>query len=119
MGFDFASLKAKTRTIVHDRLGVQAFYTATEDDSEIEIRARWHSKIDRFGDLYDGAGYAEVVEGIDRVVLWPTDVQGNQVEFVKLGKIRFPGYDDLTVELAVREPKDGPITIIWQVRKLT
>lgn len=110
MSFDFASAKAHLRRTVHDTLAVDAFY---EDDSmsvPVAIRARWHNKIDRFGDL-ESSGFGEFIQGVDRIVLIPEDTPN--VKFRKGGRVRFPAYGR-TFALDLLEPRTGPLQQVWQ-----
>ena len=67
MGLAFASATLDARRTVHATFGVQGFYS-DDSISDIEVRARWHDKTNRpIGDLENG-GYAQIVEGIDRIV---------------------------------------------------
>ena len=112
MAFDFAELKSQTRRVVHDTLGVSALYKDATMSAPKEIRARWLSqKIDRYGDLVE-QGYAEVVEGIDRVVLFPSDYP--TLNFCRGGEITFPAYKR-SFRLDVLEPVTGPDQVVWQV----
>lgn len=111
MAFDFAALKAKTRRVVHNTLAVEAFYQDDSMSAPQPIRARWHNKVDRFGDLMD-QGYAEVVQGVDRVVLFPTDYP--TLNFVRGGVVTFPSYRR-AFRLEILEPSDGPYRAVWQV----
>lgn len=110
MAFDFALLKAKTRRVVHDTLAVEAFYQDDSMSAPQTIHARWHNKVDRFGDLMD-QGYAEVVQGVDRVVLFPSDYP--TLNFVRGGVVTFPSYRR-SFRLEVLEPADGPEVAVWQ-----
>lgn len=73
------------------------------------ITARWHSKIVRQGDL-ESSGYAEVIDGIDRIVLIPEDTPC--VEFRQGGTITFED-DGRVFRLVSLEPQDGPLHQIW------
>jgi hypothetical protein len=109
MAFDFASAKALLRRTVHDTLAVEAFY---EDDSmsvPAPIRARWHNKIDRFGDP-ESMGYAEYVQGVDRIILFPGDTP--LLTFRKGGRVRFPAYGN-TFKLDVLETRTGALQQVW------
>jgi hypothetical protein len=108
--FDFAQLKSETRQVVHETLGVSAFYKDSTMSRPREIVARWHNKIDRFGDMAD-QGYAEVVQGIDRVILFPA--QTPTISFVPGGVVTFPKYCR-SFRLDVQEPADGPDQVVWQ-----
>ncbi len=134
MSFNFAKLKAVTRRVVHRTLGVPAFYLDSSLSIPVVITARCHSRIDRMGDL-DGQSYAEVVEGIDRVIFEAAEARINDVKRggmitfedigaglgVSLGSIL--GGSGIGAEafiLQVREPSDGPYTETWSVtRKAT
>jgi hypothetical protein len=74
------------------------------------IKARWHNKIARFGDL-ENQGYADVVEGVDRIVLFPGDTP--DITFVRNGIVTFPGYGN-SFRLEYQEPSDGPLSVVWQ-----
>lgn len=111
MASDFADLKSQNRRVVMDTLGVLAFYQDNTMSAAQEIRARWHSKIDRFGDLAEQQ-YAEVVEGIDRVILFPCDYP--TLNFCRGGVVTFPKYG-LTKRLEYLEPSSGPLEAAWRV----
>ena len=111
MSFNFADLKSETRRAVHDVLGVSALYQDDSMSAPQPITARWFNKVARFGDLVE-QGYAEVVEGVDRIVLFPCDYP--MVNFRKGGLISFPDYKR-TFVLDTLEPPDGPEgQAVWQ-----
>lgn len=127
MPFDFASAKSLARRVVHKTLAVRAFYQDSSLSVPIEIRARWHNQIARFGDD-DRQGYAEIIERIDRIVfipeIWVTDPEtqistntGVAFELRKNGEATFPDYGGITFTLAFREPNDGPLRQVWQVTR--
>lgn len=128
MGFDFASAKLDARRTVHATFGVQGFYS-DDSISDIEVRARWHDKTNRpIGDLENG-GYAQIVEGIDRIVfLCETteddeaatvrDVDGNSITLQRGGRMTFPKMlPTVEFELDYAIPADGPIEEIWSVTR--
>lgn len=129
MGFDWAATKKAVRRTVHNTFGVTAFYQDDSYDTPQEVKARWHSKIDRFGDL-EGQGYAELIQGIDRIIVAAEDAR--RLNFVRGGTITFNGFGaglgvglgaplggdgiaDPTFELDTREPSNGPYEEIWLV----
>lgn len=118
MAFNFANVKTLVRRAVHDTLGVQAFYKDSSMNAQVPIKARWHNKIDRFGDL-DNQSYAELIQGIDRVVFASEDARAIGVK--RGGEIMFPDYapesDALTFILQVREPASGPFEEVWNVSR--
>lgn len=131
MAFDFAKVKASVRRVVHTTLGVRAFYQDSSLNSPVEIKARWHNKIDRMGDL-DNQSYAEIIQGIDRVVFAAADAR--RINVKRGGVITFSEYGaGLGVALGsplggeevgppafilqVREPGSGPYTEEWSVTR--
>lgn len=112
VSFNFADLKIETRRVVHDTLGVPAFYQDDSMSAAKSITARWFNKTAKYGDLVE-TGYAEVVEGVDRVVLFPCDYP--TVRFQRLGVVTFPQYGR-SFRLDILEPSDGPGgQAVWQV----
>ena len=114
----FADLKKLVRSTVHKIMGVPAFYHHGKMvvPTVSNITARWHSKIDRMGDL-DNGNYAEVIEGVDRIIF--NDVDARAINLREGGRIWFP---DLAAGgvvpkfiLRVREPADGPCEEVWLV----
>lgn len=130
MPFDFAKAKEVARRAIHKTLAVPAFYQDASLNTPIEIRARWHNVIARFGDD-ERQGYAEIIERIERIVfipeVWITSPTtghscntGDTFDLKRNGIVTFPAYQGITFTLAVREPNDGPLEQVWQVtRKLT
>lgn len=125
MPFDFAAAKAIARQAVHDTLGVRAFYS---DDSvnNVEIKARWHNRISKsFGDL-DGAGYSEIIEGIDRIIFnrvyvegesSVVDAQGFPLQLKRAGLVEFEMLPGAVFELDTMEPITGPVEEVWMVSR--
>lgn len=118
MTFDFAQAKASARRVVHATFGVQAFYQDASMNSPIETRARWHSRISKpYGDLNDGTGYSEVIEGIDRIVFIAEDINGFPFEVTRNGRFTFPSIPGVTFTLEYRDPTMGPPAQAWTVTK--
>lgn len=114
MAFNFAVAKAKLRRVVHSTLGVSALYQDSSMSTAEPIRVRWHSKIDRFGDL-ESAGYAEIIEGIHRVIL--DRDQARTLGVRNPGTITIAELGDAVLTLEAMEPYDGPVEEIWSVTK--
>ena len=113
MAFNFAECKAMARRVVQDTLGVAATY---QDDSlivPVPIRARFRNKMKRQGELNDD-GYAEVIEGIEQIILIPGDFP--ELTFKRGGTVTIPEYR-LELILDTREPVTGPLTEIWHVAR--
>lgn len=116
MSFDFAAAKLSARQAVHRTLGVAAFYQDSSLSAPVPIRVRWHSKIERFGDQ-PTAGYAEVIEGVDRVILEAAEARAIPVK--QTGIITLPAtMGGFSLSLEAREPADGPFEECWTVVKL-
>lgn len=115
MAFDFASAKALVRQTVHETLGVPGLYQDHSMSVPEPIRVRWHSKIDRFGDL-ESSGYAEVIEGIDRVIFQATEARAVGVR--SGGTVTIQALGGVQLTLGAQEPADGPYEEIWSASKL-
>lgn len=131
MAFDISKVKTQVRRIVHQTFGVPAFYKDSSLSAPVPVTARWHSKIDRFGDL-DQQGYAELIQGIDRVIFSAHDARRINVQ--RGGIIMFPSLGaGLGVALGApldgegiappgfilqdREPPNGPYEEVWNVTR--
>lgn len=118
MPFDFAAAKARVRQIVHNTLAVSATYI---DDSLSEaqpLSVRWHDKINRLGNL-DNMGWAEQIEGIDRIIFNLPEVTSKNLVLQKGGVITLtaPLYGNASFTLEAQEPIIGPIEVIWLVSR--
>lgn len=109
MPFNFADAKKLVRRTVHDTMAVRAFYMDDSMSVPAEIRARWHNKIDRFGDL-ESQGYAELIQGIDRVIVIPSDHP--TVTFRETGVVSFPDYGT-AFRLVTTDPPNGALEQVW------
>jgi hypothetical protein len=113
--FDFAGTKALVRQAVHDYLSVDATYKDSEFPDGIGITVRWHDKINRFGNL-ENMGWAERVEGIDRLIFNNPELAGLGVTLDRNATVFIPSVG-LTFALDVAEAEDGPIETVWIVVK--
>lgn len=109
MPFDFASAKALARRTVHDTLAVPAFYQDDTISVPESIRARRHTQVIQQGALEDG--YAQILDGIDRIALIPED--NPEIEFRAGGIVEF--VDGERYKLVTLEPADGPLRRLWRV----
>ncbi len=119
MAFDFAEAKAQAREVVHDTLAVAATYSdsviAAAMQDPADVRVRWHTKHTLVGDI-ENMGYAQIVEGIDRIVFARADATALSVR--KGGTITIPQYNDAAFKLDLRLPYDGPYSESWQVTRV-
>ena len=111
-GFDWQSVKARTRRAVHDTFGGDAKYFDSMQP-EIALVVRWHNKIQVGGDL-DG-GYAETIEGIERVVFDREELAAKGVTLRNNGMVIMA--DGTRLTLGTQEPIVGPIEVVWQVAR--
>lgn len=116
MAFDFAALKAETRQVVHDTLAVSASYLDSTMAEPVDLTVRFHTKINRFGDMLD-QGWAEVIEGVNRLIFNVPELTEQGVTLRRGGKVTFtaPGYESIVLVLHAQEPDTGPVELIYQV----
>lgn len=80
------------------------------------ILGRWHPKVARFGDLM-GEGYANEVEGVDRIILDKDTAR--QLNVKRGGIITLSDeYDNIKLRLDVQHPSTGPVEELWVVNRL-
>lgn len=115
--FDFAQLKHDARRAIHDTMRVTCDYTATGIPSGTQLGVRWHNKINRMGDL-ENQGYAEIVEGIDRMIFDLEELSAKGITLVRNGVVTLPEImGSISFALDVQEPDTGPIERIWLVTR--
>lgn len=112
-GFDWQSVKARTRRVVHDTFGGDAKYFDFMQP-EITLVVRWHNKIQVGGDL-ENSGYAETIEGIERVIFDMEELKAKGVTLRNNGTVVMA--DGTVLTLGTQEPVVGPIEVIWQVAR--
>lgn len=118
MAFDFAAIKAEVRSIVHETMAIPAVYTDGQCGDSASLRVRFHSKINRFGDLTE-QGWAEIVEGVNRLIFDKRELDEQGVVLRSGGQVTLQarGFENIVLVLHVREPEEGPINVVWQVSK--
>lgn len=116
MAFDFAATKALVRQVVQDTMAVPGLYQDGSLEEPVELRVRFHTKIHRVGDMID-QGWAEVVEGVNRLILNKAELDEKDVLPVRGGTVTLtpPGYESIVLVLHLREPDSGPTEVVWQV----
>lgn len=129
-----ADIKAKARRAIHGRLAVSA--TLVDDDhpdglifaddyTGAGLTVRYHNKLDRTGALTDD--YAEIIDGIDRLVFHDENVAEVSAALVDNGEaplalsrgaqVTIEGYKGLTFALDSQQPPDGPGETVWVVAR--
>lgn len=117
MEFDFAELKRDSRRAVHDLFKVDATYTGPGGATPVPLHVRLHNKIVTTGDL-QGNGYVEVLEGVDRIIFNIEELQSTGVNPVQNGILTFTTYHNVQFYLNTKVPMDGPIDVIWYVKRV-
>lgn len=122
-GFDWMSVKAQARGIVHKTFRVPATYQDNTLDTPVDVYVRYHTKIAQTGDL-ESAGYAEVLVGVDRIIFnrdeLATALAGTELKLRHKGVLilKHPNFNNATFWLETREPIDGPVDEIWNVTRV-
>jgi hypothetical protein len=70
---DWATVRAKSRDIVHNMFRYPAIYTAPDGVTTVNVRVRLHNKLEVFGDL-DREGYAKRFEEVNQAIFDSTEV---------------------------------------------
>lgn len=130
-----ADIKAQARRAIHGRLAVAA--TLVDDDHPDglifaedyaggRLTVRYHNKLDRSGDLT--ADYAEIIDGIDRLVFHDENVAAVSAGLVANGEaplalsrgaqVTIADYKGLSFELDSQQPPDGPGETVWVVARM-
>lgn len=117
--FDFAQLKHDARRAIHDTMKVTCGYVAPGVPPGTQLGVRWHNKINRMGDL-ENQGYAEIVEGIDRMIFDLAELSEKGITLTRDGLVTLPALmGGIEFALDVQEPDTGPIERIWLVTRST
>lgn len=122
-GFDWMATKALARQTVHSTFGVSATYQDNTLDYPVPITVRYHTKLVQTGDL-EGAGYAEIIEGVDRIVFnrdqLLTANNGAPVSLEHRGVVTLttPSLAGVQFWLETRDPVNGPVEEVWNVKRV-
>jgi hypothetical protein len=119
MASNFAAIKAKARRDVHASLSVSARYESYSQEVIVDgLSVRWHNKQQLVGDR-DSGGYAQIIDGIERIVFMQDELQakGVTLEGGDVIIIKAEGYGNVGLVLQTQEPIVGPVEVIWQVSR--
>lgn len=126
-------IKNRARRTIHGRAAVPCSLVDDDhpdglilaEDAGVELRVRYHSKIDSTGDL-DG-DYGEIIDGIDRLIFLDENVAEVSAALVANGEaplvpargavVTIAGYKGLSFALDNQEPPDGPLETAWAVAR--
>ena len=127
-------MKAERRRELHDLAAVQA--NLVDDDHESGLifgpyyegeglLVRYHNKLVKTGDIT--GEYADVIDGIDRLVFLDSNVAEVSAELYDNGEaplvlsrgavVTIPGYKGLKFILDSQEPPEGPEETAWVVAR--
>lgn len=120
----FAAIKLAARKAVHAAFSVSAAYSDDLVLQPIPLAVRWHMKQGLVGSLDDG-GYAEMIEGIERIVFDMQELFDKNVELRRDGIIeitapeyRLPDGSTFKFSLDVEEIDTGPVAKGWRVTRI-
>lgn len=118
MAYDRAASVAAARRIVHKTMRVNATYQDSLMAGPEAITVRWHNRLNLQGNLVE-AGYADVIEGVNRVVFNREELAEKSVVLHSGGVITLTDAvnNGVVLVLDVKEPDTGPINFVWGVVK--
>lgn len=111
----FSELKRAARQAIHEAFVVPALYSDQAWTNQ-PVGVRWHNRLIRQGNLA-AAGYAELIEGVDRLVFSRKELLDLGLVLQRDGVIVIPAYGGAMFTLDTLEPPDGPVDIVWNVVK--
>lgn len=115
---NLAAIKARARRAVHAAFSLSATYQDASLSAPVPIPVRWHNRLVLLGD-YQSDGYANVIEGIERIIFNREQLQEAGIRPVTGGMVIVTdeGFNETVLYLDQREPYVGPIEEKWQVRR--
>lgn len=112
MAFNFADAKRSLNKAVMETFGLNATYKDCNMSSPVAVRARFHNKIERFGDL-NHTGYANIDMSVSTVVF--SREQARLIDVKRNGEVFFPDLNNLIVILETRLDSTALDEEVWQV----
>lgn len=113
-----AQIKAKARKAVHAAFSYSATYKDGTLDAAVPVRVRWHNRLVMLGD-YDQSGYANVIDGIERVIFDRSELATLGIEPVRGGVVTITdeGMNNTRLVLDTCEKHVGPLEEKWMVAR--
>lgn len=113
-----AAIKAKMRKAVHAAFSYSATYKDGTLDAAVEVQVRWHNRLVMLGD-YDSSGYANVIDGIERIIFDRDELGTLGVTPRRGGKVVITeeGMNNTELTLDSREKNVGPLEEKWVVTR--
>lgn len=111
-----AEIKAKARKAVHAAFSYAATYQDDTLDAAVDVDVRWHNRLVMTGD-YDSSGYANIIDGIERIIFDRDQLGTLGVTPVRGGKVTLTeaGMNGTVLILDSKEKKVGPLEEKWVV----
>ncbi len=112
-------VRVAARRALHQQFALDAIYTDADNVNPVGITVRWYGQnVHPVGD-FDGAGYAEVWERVDRLKfmrsLLAAARSGAGLTLLRNGLVTIPDLANATFRLDAMLPPDGPEEIMWTV----
>ena len=117
MTVDFASLKAKTRRIVHNTFAVSANYRSSANAAPVALHVRWHYAVANAKPpvaLRSGSELAVDIEGPEKIVFDRDELAANGITPVHAGIVDIPAFG-VSLILDTDQPITGPVDVVWVV----
>ncbi len=112
-----AEIKARARKAVHAAFSVSAGHRSYGSDIHTTIQVRWHNKLVLQGNGTSD-GYADVIEGIDRMVFDIDELADKGIALERGDTITMgPEYHGAVLVLEEMEPMTGPVEQKWWVAR--
>jgi hypothetical protein len=117
MAFDLYETKLKARQALHGLASTSASYAGPGDQAG-DVTVRWHNKTAIAVGELEGAGYASLFAGIDKLIFQQSNLDEAEVTLATGGVVTITKYGvDYVFTLDSRLPNDGPENVYWTVTK--
>lgn len=117
---DWATIRAKSREIVHNTFRHPAIYTAPDGVTVTNVMVRLHNKLEVFGDL-DREGYAKRFEEVNQAIFDSTEAVPKKSGVLDFGvtalHVPIPG-SDRKYQIVNVTPAEGDRYIRTEVTQL-
>lgn len=109
-------IRTDARRAIHSQFAIPATYADSIQTVPVPLTVRWHGlSIQAVGDL-DGAGYAEVLERVDRLIFNREELDAATLTLQPMGTVTVSALGNSAFSLVSFVPRDGPIEVIWRVK---
>lgn len=110
-----AEIRAQAREAIHVQFAHAAHYTDSGHGVPVPLNVRWHGQnVAPIGD-FEGAGYARILDRVDRIIFLRSELTAAALVLGRGGRVSFPLLGGATFILDHLMPADGPTTELWTV----